>query len=152
MRQGCGIQSCGPRPGTLPMGAGGAASALPAEASLGRVPLTASSLWPVCRRFLEQVVSCSGLLPAAGLPEEQTVTWFQFHSYLQRQSVSDLEKHFAQLTKEGRGHAGQPGSQSKLQTGSVCGSCPGSQKPIGSLGYNSVSATFPSNYCFGIPD
>ncbi|XP_037023188.2 RIPOR family member 3 isoform X1 [Artibeus jamaicensis] len=54
----------------------------------------------VCRRLLEQVVSCSGLLPRAGLPEEQTVTWFQFHSYLQRQSVSDLEKHFAQLTKE----------------------------------------------------
>ncbi|CAI9154832.1 unnamed protein product [Rangifer tarandus platyrhynchus] len=53
-----------------------------------------------CRGLLEQVVSCSGLLPAAGLPEEQTVTWFQFHSYLRRQSVSDLEKHFAQLTKE----------------------------------------------------
>ncbi|XP_008564138.1 PREDICTED: protein FAM65C [Galeopterus variegatus] len=56
----------------------------------------------VCRRLLEQVVSCCGLLPAAGagLPEEQTITWFQFHSYLQKQSVSDLEKHFAQLTKE----------------------------------------------------
>nr|XP_020137552.1 protein FAM65C isoform X2 [Microcebus murinus]XP_020137553.1 protein FAM65C isoform X2 [Microcebus murinus] len=54
----------------------------------------------VCRRFLEQVLSCGGLLPGARLPEEQTVTWFQFHSYLQRQNVSDLEKHFAQLTKE----------------------------------------------------
>ncbi|KAM6162967.1 RIPOR family member 3 [Rhynchocyon petersi] len=54
----------------------------------------------VCRRLLEQVLSCSGLLPPAGPPEEQTVTWFQFHSYLQRQCVSDLEKHFAQLTKE----------------------------------------------------
>ncbi|XP_023389850.1 RIPOR family member 3 [Pteropus vampyrus] len=53
-----------------------------------------------CRRLLEQVVSCGGLLPGAGLLEEQTVTWFQFHSYLQRHSVSDLEKHFAQLTKE----------------------------------------------------
>ncbi|XP_057558888.1 RIPOR family member 3 isoform X3 [Hippopotamus amphibius kiboko] len=53
-----------------------------------------------CRRLLEQVLSCGGLLPGAGLPEEQTVTWFQFHSYLQRQGVSDLEKHFAQLTKE----------------------------------------------------
>ncbi|XP_036757882.1 RIPOR family member 3 isoform X9 [Manis pentadactyla] len=53
-----------------------------------------------CRRLLEQVLSCGGLLPRAGLPEEQTITWFQFHSYLQRQSVSDLEKHFAQLTKE----------------------------------------------------
>ncbi|XP_053430278.1 RIPOR family member 3 isoform X2 [Nycticebus coucang] len=54
----------------------------------------------VCRRLLEQVVSCGGLLPGARLPEEQTITWFQFHSYLQRQNVSDLEKHFAQLTKE----------------------------------------------------
>ncbi|XP_045219059.2 RIPOR family member 3 isoform X10 [Macaca fascicularis] len=54
----------------------------------------------VCRRLLEQVVSCSGLLPGAGLPEEQTITWFQFHGYLQKQSVSDLEKHFTQLTKE----------------------------------------------------
>ncbi|XP_033696781.1 RIPOR family member 3 isoform X8 [Tursiops truncatus] len=54
----------------------------------------------VCRRLLEQVVSCGGLLPGAELPEEQTITWFQFHSYLRRQSVSDLEKHFAQLTKE----------------------------------------------------
>nr|XP_017507401.2 RIPOR family member 3 isoform X2 [Manis javanica] len=53
-----------------------------------------------CRRLLEQVLSCGGLLPRAGVPEEQTITWFQFHSYLQRQSVSDLEKHFAQLTKE----------------------------------------------------
>ncbi|KAM4842721.1 RIPOR family member 3 [Thomomys bottae] len=54
----------------------------------------------VCRRLLEQVVSCSGLLPVAGLPEERTVTWFQFHGYLQRQGVSELEKHLAQLTKE----------------------------------------------------
>ncbi|XP_058418465.1 RIPOR family member 3 [Diceros bicornis minor] len=53
-----------------------------------------------CRRLLEQVVSCGGLLRGARPPEEQTVTWFQFHSYLQKQSVSDLEKHFAQLTKE----------------------------------------------------
>lgn len=30
------------------------------------------------------------------------VTWFQFQSYLQRQSISDLEKHLNQLTKEGR--------------------------------------------------
>ncbi|KAI4575908.1 hypothetical protein MJG53_012111 [Ovis ammon polii x Ovis aries] len=60
----------------------------------------AMSIEETCRRLLEQVVSCGGLLPGAGLPEEQTVTWFQFHSYLRRQSVSDLEKHFAQLTKE----------------------------------------------------
>uniref|UniRef100_A0A8B9WKF5 RIPOR family member 3 n=1 Tax=Bos mutus grunniens TaxID=30521 RepID=A0A8B9WKF5_BOSMU len=60
----------------------------------------AMSIEETCRRLLEQVVSCGGLLPGAGLPEEQTITWFQFHSYLRRQSVSDLEKHFAQLTKE----------------------------------------------------
>ncbi|KAM8775395.1 RIPOR family member 3 isoform 2-T2 [Rhynchonycteris naso] len=54
----------------------------------------------VCRRLLEQVTSCGGLLPEASPSEQQTVTWFQYHSYLQRQSVSDLEKHFAQLTKE----------------------------------------------------
>lgn len=54
----------------------------------------------VCRRLLEQVVGCGGLLATAGLQEEQMVTWFQFHSYLQRQSVSDLEKHLTQLSKE----------------------------------------------------
>nr|XP_020035284.1 protein FAM65C [Castor canadensis] len=54
----------------------------------------------VCRRLLEQVISCSGLLHTAGFPEEQTVTWFQFHCYLQKHSISDLEKHLAQLTKE----------------------------------------------------
>lgn len=54
----------------------------------------------VCRRLLEQVLSCSGLLPGAGLPEEHTVTWFQLFSYLQRHSVSDLEGHLAQLAKE----------------------------------------------------
>ncbi|XP_036042547.1 RIPOR family member 3 isoform X2 [Onychomys torridus] len=54
----------------------------------------------VCRRLLEQVVGCGGLLATAGLQEEQMVTWFQFHSYLQRQNVSDLEKHLSQLTKE----------------------------------------------------
>ncbi|XP_044118775.1 RIPOR family member 3 isoform X3 [Neovison vison] len=53
-----------------------------------------------CRRLLEQVVSCGGLLPRAGPPEEETVTWFQFHSYLRRHGVSDLEKHFGRLTKE----------------------------------------------------
>lgn len=78
------------------------------------------------------MVSCGGLLPGAGLPEEHTVTWFQFHSYLQRQGVSDLEKHFAQLTKEGRGWQGvvrtkDPlswlrGSQSRRTTASFpCG-------------------------------
>ncbi|KFO35873.1 Protein FAM65C [Fukomys damarensis] len=60
----------------------------------------ATSVEEMCRRLLEQVLSCGGLLPPAGLPEEQTVTWFQFYRYLQRQSVSDLEKHFEQLTKE----------------------------------------------------
>ena len=56
----------------------------------------------MCRRLLEQVVGCGGLLAIAGLQEEQMVTWFQFHSYLQRQSVSAREKHLIQLTKEGR--------------------------------------------------
>lgn len=56
----------------------------------------------MCRRLLEQVLGCGGLLVTAGLQDEQVVTWFQFHSYLQRQSISDLEKHLTQLTKEGR--------------------------------------------------
>ncbi|XP_032760639.1 RIPOR family member 3 [Rattus rattus] len=54
----------------------------------------------VCRRLLEQVLGCGGLLVTAGLQDEQVVTWFQFHSYLQQQSISDLEKHLTQLTKE----------------------------------------------------
>ncbi|XP_069846092.1 RIPOR family member 3 [Dipodomys merriami] len=54
----------------------------------------------VCHRLLEQVVSCSGLLPTAGLPEDCTITWFQFHGYLRRQRVSELDKHLTQLTKE----------------------------------------------------
>ncbi|XP_051832547.1 RIPOR family member 3 isoform X3 [Antechinus flavipes] len=52
----------------------------------------------VCHRLLEQVVSCSGLI-SVGLSEE-LVTWFQFQRYLEKQNVTDLEKHFAQLTKE----------------------------------------------------
>lgn len=52
-------------------------------------------------------MGCGGLLVTAGLQEEQVVTWFQFHGYLQRQSISDLEKHLAQLTKEGRAEWGQ---------------------------------------------
>lgn len=47
-------------------------------------------------------MGCGGLLAPAGLQEEQVITWFQFQSYLQRQSISDLEKHLTQLTKEGR--------------------------------------------------
>nr|XP_021493294.1 protein FAM65C isoform X3 [Meriones unguiculatus] len=54
----------------------------------------------VCRRLLEQVVGCGGLLGTTGLQEEPMVTWFQFHSYLQRQGIADLEKHLNQLTKE----------------------------------------------------
>lgn len=54
----------------------------------------------VCRRLLEQVLGCGGLFVTAGLQDEQVVTWFQFHSYLQRQNISDLEKHLTQLTKE----------------------------------------------------
>lgn len=97
-------------------------------------PLTAfSCVLPVGRRLLEQVVSCGGLLPGAGQLEEQTVTWFQFHSYLQRHSVSDLEKHFAQLTKEGRGRGGQQvASEPHSGKGaSVRGAlCPHAWKPV----------------------
>ncbi|XP_074046204.1 RIPOR family member 3 [Macrotis lagotis] len=53
----------------------------------------------VCHRLLEQVICCSGLLSSGGLSEE-LLTWFQFQRYLQKQNVTDLEKHFAQLTKE----------------------------------------------------
>ncbi|XP_043837461.1 RIPOR family member 3 isoform X1 [Dromiciops gliroides] len=53
----------------------------------------------VCHRLLEQVVSCSGLVSSVGLSEE-LLTWFQFQRYLEKQNVTDLEKHFAQLTKE----------------------------------------------------
>ncbi|EGW05520.1 Protein FAM65C [Cricetulus griseus] len=60
----------------------------------------ARSVEEMCRRLLEQVLNCGGLLATAGLQEEQMVTWFQFHSYLQRQSVSDLEKHLNLLCKE----------------------------------------------------
>lgn len=97
-----------------------------------RSPLMPSPCFPVCRRLLEQVVSCGGLLPGAGIPEEQTVTWFQFHSYLRRQSVSDLEKHFAQLTKEGRSwHGGAGGLKAACTNkGRVRpGACLGSGKP-----------------------
>lgn len=97
--------------------------------ALGHLPHSPMS--PACRRLLEQVVSCSGLLPGAGLPEDQTVTWFQFHSYLQRQGVSDLEKHFAQLAKEGRGwgggHRRQHGDDGPARRGALC---LGSAKPV----------------------
>ncbi|XP_044519764.1 RIPOR family member 3 [Gracilinanus agilis] len=53
----------------------------------------------VCHRLLEQVVTCNGLLSSEGLLEE-LITWFQFQRYLEKQNVIDLEKHFAQLTKE----------------------------------------------------
>ncbi|XP_072489664.1 RIPOR family member 3 isoform X2 [Notamacropus eugenii] len=53
----------------------------------------------VCHRLLEQVISCSGLISSVGLSEE-FITWFQFQRYLEKQNVTDLEKHFAQLTKE----------------------------------------------------
>lgn len=99
-----------------------------------RCPLTAfSCVLPACRRLLEQVVSCGGLLPGAGLLEEQTVTWFQFHSYLQRHSVSDLERHFAQLTKEGRGRGGQRAASKPHSSkgASVRGAlCPHAWKPV----------------------
>lgn len=103
----------------------------------------------MCRRLLEQVVTCSGLLPAARLPEEQTVTWFQFHHYLQRQSVLDLERHFAQLTKEGGAQLAAVASQHRVWLRSILG--PHSCKP-GSLGYIQSLCLFPSSCCFKDPD
>ncbi|XP_028926867.1 RIPOR family member 3 isoform X1 [Ornithorhynchus anatinus] len=53
----------------------------------------------VCVRMLEQMVTRGGLLAFSSLSED-LVTWFQFHGYLQKQNVNNLEKHFARLTKE----------------------------------------------------
>uniref|UniRef100_K7GDD1 RIPOR family member 3 n=1 Tax=Pelodiscus sinensis TaxID=13735 RepID=K7GDD1_PELSI len=53
----------------------------------------------VLRRLLEQIVTCSGLLPSASPPAE-LLTLFQFHSYLEKEHVTSLEKHLAELTKE----------------------------------------------------
>uniref|UniRef100_A0A674I1S7 RIPOR family member 3 n=1 Tax=Terrapene triunguis TaxID=2587831 RepID=A0A674I1S7_9SAUR len=53
----------------------------------------------VLRRLLEQIVTCSGLLPS-GSPPEELLTLFQFHSYLEKERVTNLEKHLAELLKE----------------------------------------------------
>ncbi|XP_053901271.1 RIPOR family member 3 [Malaclemys terrapin pileata] len=53
----------------------------------------------VLRRLLEQIVTCSGLLPS-GSPPEELLTLFQFHSYLEKERVANLEKHLAELSKE----------------------------------------------------
>ncbi|XP_030388639.1 RIPOR family member 3 [Gopherus evgoodei] len=53
----------------------------------------------VLRRLLEQIVTCSGLLPS-GSPPEKLLTLFQFHSYLEKERVTNLEKHLAELIKE----------------------------------------------------
>uniref|UniRef100_A0A8C3RQQ5 RIPOR family member 3 n=1 Tax=Chelydra serpentina TaxID=8475 RepID=A0A8C3RQQ5_CHESE len=53
----------------------------------------------VLRRLLEQIVTCSGLLPS-GSPPEELLTLFQFHSYLEKERVTNLEKHLAELIKE----------------------------------------------------
>uniref|UniRef100_A0A8C8SA44 RIPOR family member 3 n=1 Tax=Pelusios castaneus TaxID=367368 RepID=A0A8C8SA44_9SAUR len=53
----------------------------------------------VLRRLLEQMVTCSGLLPCPSPPAE-LLTLFQFHSYLEKEHVTNLEKHLAELTKE----------------------------------------------------
>ncbi|XP_067410344.1 RIPOR family member 3 isoform X2 [Emydura macquarii macquarii] len=53
----------------------------------------------VLRRLLEQIVTCSGLLPCMSPPAE-LLTVFQFHSYLEKEHVTNLEKHLAELTKE----------------------------------------------------
>ncbi|XP_032659933.1 RIPOR family member 3 [Chelonoidis abingdonii] len=51
------------------------------------------------QRLLEQIVTCSGLLPS-GSPPEELLTLFQFHGYLEKEHVTNLEKHLAELIKE----------------------------------------------------
>ncbi|KAM9121124.1 RIPOR family member 3 isoform 2-T2 [Pangshura tecta] len=58
-----------------------------------------TSVEEVLRRLLEQIVTCSGLLPS-GSPPEELLTLFQFHSYLEKERVTNLEKHLAELIKE----------------------------------------------------
>ncbi|XP_074867664.1 RIPOR family member 3 isoform X2 [Carettochelys insculpta] len=53
----------------------------------------------VLQRLLEQIVSCCGLLPAAS-PSAELLTLFQFHSYLEKEHITNLEKHLTELAKE----------------------------------------------------
>ncbi|XP_053106802.1 RIPOR family member 3 isoform X2 [Hemicordylus capensis] len=53
----------------------------------------------VLQMFLEQIVGGSILFSSANLPIE-SVTLFQFYSYLEKQHVSNLEKYLARFAKE----------------------------------------------------
>ncbi|XP_009996963.1 PREDICTED: protein FAM65C [Chaetura pelagica] len=53
----------------------------------------------VLRRLLEQITTCDGLLPSLYLQTE-TVTLFQFYSYLEKHHITSLEKHVGKLAKE----------------------------------------------------
>ncbi|XP_062445201.1 RIPOR family member 3 isoform X3 [Rhea pennata] len=52
------------------------------------------------QRFLEQIITCDGLLPSLYLQTE-AVTLFQFCSYLEKHNITSLEKHLGKLAKEG---------------------------------------------------
>ncbi|XP_062445200.1 RIPOR family member 3 isoform X2 [Rhea pennata] len=51
------------------------------------------------QRFLEQIITCDGLLPSLYLQTE-AVTLFQFCSYLEKHNITSLEKHLGKLAKE----------------------------------------------------
>ncbi|CAI5778274.1 RIPOR family member 3 isoform X1 [Podarcis lilfordi] len=53
----------------------------------------------VLQVFLEQIVGGSLLFPSTDLPAE-SVTLFQFYSYLEKHHVNNLEKHLARFAKE----------------------------------------------------
>ncbi|XP_077191726.1 RIPOR family member 3 isoform X2 [Paroedura picta] len=53
----------------------------------------------VLQTFLEQIVGGSLLFPPENLPPE-SVTLFQFYSYLEKHNVRDLEKYLARFAKE----------------------------------------------------
>ncbi|KAL8179493.1 UNVERIFIED_CONTAM: hypothetical protein K2H54_067065, partial [Gekko kuhli] len=53
----------------------------------------------VLQTFLEQIVGGSLLFPPGNLPPE-SVTLFQFYSYLEKHRVRDLEKYLARFAKE----------------------------------------------------
>ncbi|XP_027640269.2 RIPOR family member 3 [Falco peregrinus] len=53
----------------------------------------------VLQRFLEQIITCDGLLSSPYLQTEP-VTLFQFYSYLEKHHITSLEKHLGKLAKE----------------------------------------------------
>ncbi|XP_075624997.1 RIPOR family member 3 isoform X2 [Balearica regulorum gibbericeps] len=53
----------------------------------------------VLQRLLEQIITCDGVLPSLYLQTE-SVTLFQFYSYLEKHHITSLEKHLGKLAKE----------------------------------------------------